>query len=305
MPLVPAICTQCGAPLEVNPLKDAAVCPYCRTSFVTEKAINNYNTTNVTQIKNLQTDAIILNDTTSIDNRVRAGETFIKLGNFQAALETFQKLIQECPYDHRGWWGLIKAKTEDFESYMNHSSDFNEICDLYVNVSKTADSDSLVKIGVLFEEYEQRWNKHYDELTRKKTSELFRCEKEYNQKIKKIKNNIKKINIEKNKVDDNYGKTETKVTVLCIVAFLGLILYGLIEASSIGNFFLGMFIYGGVIGFVFNLIKDGIDSSYRSELAKLSSKQSSLESEIKQLKIKCDDKKREIERKYPWLRKSQ
>ena len=41
--LVPAICTQCGATLEVDPTCDAAVCKFCNTPFVIEKAINNYN----------------------------------------------------------------------------------------------------------------------------------------------------------------------------------------------------------------------------------------------------------------------
>ena len=41
--LVPAICTQCGATLEVDPSQETAVCKFCNTSFVIEKAINNYN----------------------------------------------------------------------------------------------------------------------------------------------------------------------------------------------------------------------------------------------------------------------
>lgn len=46
MPLVQAKCTNCGANLEIDNTKDAAICPYCGTAFVVEKAINNYNTTN-------------------------------------------------------------------------------------------------------------------------------------------------------------------------------------------------------------------------------------------------------------------
>ena len=42
MTLVPAICTQCGSKLEVDPSREAAVCPYCKTPFITQKAINHY-----------------------------------------------------------------------------------------------------------------------------------------------------------------------------------------------------------------------------------------------------------------------
>ena len=42
MALVPAICTQCGAQIEVDDTHEAGVCNHCGTAFITEKAINNY-----------------------------------------------------------------------------------------------------------------------------------------------------------------------------------------------------------------------------------------------------------------------
>ena len=46
MGFVAAKCTQCGANIEVDDTKEAGICKYCGTAFVTEKAINNYNITN-------------------------------------------------------------------------------------------------------------------------------------------------------------------------------------------------------------------------------------------------------------------
>ena len=40
---VPAVCPKCGGQLEVDPTQEAAVCKYCGTPFVVEKAIQNYN----------------------------------------------------------------------------------------------------------------------------------------------------------------------------------------------------------------------------------------------------------------------
>ena len=45
MALVAAKCPNCGANLEVDATKDAAVCPYCNTAYITQKAIVNYNQT--------------------------------------------------------------------------------------------------------------------------------------------------------------------------------------------------------------------------------------------------------------------
>lgn len=46
MPLVPAICPNCGGQVEVNNSQEAAVCKFCGTPFIVEKAINQYNTVN-------------------------------------------------------------------------------------------------------------------------------------------------------------------------------------------------------------------------------------------------------------------
>lgn len=58
MPLIQAKCTSCGANLEVNDTQDAAICPFCKTPFVVEKAINNYNTYN-----SIYADNVIIQNT--------------------------------------------------------------------------------------------------------------------------------------------------------------------------------------------------------------------------------------------------
>lgn len=66
MALVPAICTQCGAKIEVDKDKDAGICPYCGTAFITEKAINNYNTY-ITNNNNFAGANVIINNSDNID----------------------------------------------------------------------------------------------------------------------------------------------------------------------------------------------------------------------------------------------
>ncbi len=51
--LVPAICTQCGGEVEVDPSKEMATCKYCGTSFFVEKAISNYSLQNA-HIENVE-----------------------------------------------------------------------------------------------------------------------------------------------------------------------------------------------------------------------------------------------------------
>lgn len=64
MTLVPAQCTNCGAALTLNPSEDAAVCPYCNTPFIVQKAINYFTQNNMinAEVVNIyagQTDFVI------------------------------------------------------------------------------------------------------------------------------------------------------------------------------------------------------------------------------------------------------
>ena len=68
MPIVEAKCTNCGAALQVDNTKDAAVCPYCQTPFIIEKAINNYNISN-----NITAGTVNIIGGNSADFEIRAG----------------------------------------------------------------------------------------------------------------------------------------------------------------------------------------------------------------------------------------
>lgn len=68
MPLISAKCTNCGANLEVDNTKEAAVCPYCNTAYVVEKAVNYYNTTN-----NINANVVNVYGGNSADFEIRAG----------------------------------------------------------------------------------------------------------------------------------------------------------------------------------------------------------------------------------------
>jgi hypothetical protein len=70
--LVPAICTQCGAKLEIDPTQDAAVCPYCSTPFIVEKAVQNY------AVQHANIDHV---DKVEIDMKGAADSLFGFLGN--------------------------------------------------------------------------------------------------------------------------------------------------------------------------------------------------------------------------------
>ena len=106
MPLVPAKCTICGALLNIDSSKEAAVCQSCGNAFVVEKAINNYNTYN-SVVNNITSDNVIVHIESEKERLNTSAETYIKLGDMLKALATYRELVDKFPDDWRGWWGSI------------------------------------------------------------------------------------------------------------------------------------------------------------------------------------------------------
>ena len=79
MPFVNAKCTNCGAPLEVDSSKKAAICPYCGDAYVVEEAINNFITNNYTTVEHLHANVVNLNSNPEF--QIHAGELVAYLGN--------------------------------------------------------------------------------------------------------------------------------------------------------------------------------------------------------------------------------
>ncbi len=77
--LVAAKCTQCGANIQVDSTHEAGICPHCGTAFITEKAVNNYNNTYVT------------NNTYNTVTNINGGEVHIH-GDSESADQLFQKI---------------------------------------------------------------------------------------------------------------------------------------------------------------------------------------------------------------------
>ena len=63
--IVPAICTQCSAQIDVDASLDAAICPHCGTAFIVEKAVESYN---IQTIQNAHVEHI---DTVNIHTTTR------------------------------------------------------------------------------------------------------------------------------------------------------------------------------------------------------------------------------------------
>ncbi|MBP5608882.1 MAG: hypothetical protein J6X66_11550 [Lachnospiraceae bacterium] len=107
MPLVKAQCTSCGAALEVDESKDAAVCPFCNMPYVIEKAINQYKINNTFHI-----EKAVFESEDSEAKLLKRGIAQLEMREYEDACVTFKRMTKLYPEEYRGWLGLVLADSE-------------------------------------------------------------------------------------------------------------------------------------------------------------------------------------------------
>lgn len=143
MPLLPAKCPICGAILNIESKKEAAVCPSCNNAFVVEKAINNYNTYNT-----ITADTVVVQGESEKEQLNKNGETYIKLGSWEKAREAYQQMVEKFPDDYRGWWGLVVCCHREIKTEM----DYHNLIWRMEAIAKLAPDDKLLEYRRIIDE---------------------------------------------------------------------------------------------------------------------------------------------------------
>ena len=129
MSLVKAKCPNCGIVHEVDSDKKAAVCPRCNEAYVVEDAITSY----MTSKENDDSDGGFVRDDRSSGARIKAGEAFLKIKQWDKADEAFRDACDLTPQNYYGWWGRIRALTEEFTRFLDDTGARN----IYIHARET------------------------------------------------------------------------------------------------------------------------------------------------------------------------
>lgn len=97
MPLVNAKCTNCGANLKVDSNKDAAICEFCGSAFIVEKAINNYNITNNNNIHANVVNIYEVKESHKHKNLYQAARRAKDANDFETAEKFYKKILEKDP----------------------------------------------------------------------------------------------------------------------------------------------------------------------------------------------------------------
>ena len=94
--LVKAQCTNCNGTLEVDASKEAAICPFCNTPYIVEKAINNYNikmNTGNMNIANAVINVSSVSNDMNVDNLLLRAKEFEREGDFKEAVNYYNRVL--------------------------------------------------------------------------------------------------------------------------------------------------------------------------------------------------------------------
>ncbi len=124
--LVPAKCTSCGAQLEVDSTQQAAICPYCNSAYIVEQAINNFQV-NMSGNMNISNATInVVNSNTNLENLFARAEEYKKQGNYVAALEYYNRVLDEDITHYGAKQGVAHIENE-MENYVYYQIAGNKV----------------------------------------------------------------------------------------------------------------------------------------------------------------------------------
>ena len=117
MPLTKAQCTNCGGTLEIDSSKEAAVCPFCNTPYIVEKAINLYKTEN-----HIVNNVTYNGDGVVPEQKIKNAWILINDGHIDAAMKLLDEYSRINPNDYRVWVGYYFCKNRWSKSDLNNAA---------------------------------------------------------------------------------------------------------------------------------------------------------------------------------------
>lgn len=94
MALKPAICTQCGGLIEVDDTKEAGICKFCGTAFITEKVVNQYVTQN-----NYSGATFNFQNGVDIENLYTLARRAVNSENIEEVVKYYSQIRERNPND--------------------------------------------------------------------------------------------------------------------------------------------------------------------------------------------------------------
>lgn len=234
MRLEPAKCVSCGSVLDVNPNLEKATCHYCGTTYLVQDAIKHYRTS----IEYFYANTVYLSGGSSAQSQLEAAEAFMKLKKYNDALETFEEVCKIAPQNYLGWWGQLRALTEDFSKNLKYKKELNRIRDVFEAAEVFMPRDQKETLTA-------QYNAYYAPLEEAYRSQ---CDK-LNKKISGCSKGIQNAEQEINRLNRiSYSKYEYPWIFLLLIPLIVVIYLGCADAVTGTGIMLAAAIPAAILG---------------------------------------------------------
>ncbi|MDO4413713.1 MAG: hypothetical protein Q4C20_01405 [Erysipelotrichaceae bacterium] len=234
MPLTAAKCPNCGGTLQVDASQRLAVCPFCKQPYVVEEAINNYITNY--NIENMHAETVNIIGGKTADDFAKSGDTNLKLQRYSEAKDDFEKITKDYPYDYRGWWGLIRLKTNEFNS---HDIKWPELCQLrqyYKNILKVGNYPSNIRDT--YEQFDRRMTNELNGESENLNIRMMQIESKRKNAIASLQNLKNELELQKAHLSASKEKiqaTSDKILKIINIATIILAVIGILPVLVVDN----------------------------------------------------------------------
>ena len=152
MPLVNAKCTNCGAPLQVDNSHEAAVCPYCNSAYIVEKAIQNFN---YSVTNNITAQNIIIAGKGEMEKErlLQNANTLEGFKEYKKALDVYKQVATDYPDDYRGWYGMARILSTNFSNTSVNENTFAELKDYMRKALACVPRDKKTELNNTWNDY--------------------------------------------------------------------------------------------------------------------------------------------------------
>lgn len=278
MPIVAAICSQCGAELQIDNTREKAFCPYCGTPFVIERPGGDPEKALV--------ETLLHNAEVQLTQLHQPGK----------ARELFAQVTEKAPDDYRGWWGLVRIDTKEFSDTGCSSSLFQTIsrnADNALRMASDNERSSLLSV----------WNRYIQALQRAKEAEKASLasginaararETQLQQQIDDINRRIQE-NQKKVRQLASFPLTSVApwvvILIVVLIAVLALDPYGSMGVIAMG----GSVVLAVILYFGCNIYCTNTGKSLHAENARLEKERSSLEAQKRSANEQISEHSRRI-----------
>lgn len=102
-------CKSCGADMSLNPDSKAITCKHCSSTYMLVDLLDDTDKLFTKQLSKKDVENMI-----EFSDAIKKGETYIYQAEYKLAEESFKKAIEYNNKSHKGYFGVVKAKTENF-----------------------------------------------------------------------------------------------------------------------------------------------------------------------------------------------